>query len=170
MVNVSDENHANQKDLVGELICTGLLNSDMPLIRYCVGDRGALPTKNGFCECGRTLPMITSIDGRCDDMLYTFDGRSVGRLDPVFKGRLPIREAQIIQEALDLVRVRFIPAPGYSAAGGQSVIDRLRERLGPIEVILEQVDYIPRTSNGKFRAVICNLPKGNQQSAGLVKT
>ena len=26
----------------GDLVCTGLLNKDMPLIRYRVGDRGAL--------------------------------------------------------------------------------------------------------------------------------
>lgn len=170
MVEVSDNNHAGGKDLVGELTCTGLLNSDMPLIRYCVGDRGVLPTGNDLCVCGRTLPMISSIDGRRDDILYTLDGRAVGRLDPVFKGRLPIREAQIIQEALDLVRVRFIPAPGYTAASGQSVIDRLRERMGPIKVILEEVDSIPRTTNGKFRAVICNLPKASHPSPAFANT
>lgn len=170
MVELSKDNHGAGTDRAGELICTGLLNTDMPLIRYRVGDRGALPTRNDLCACGRTLPMISSIDGRRDDILYTFDGRSVGRLDPVFKGRLPIREAQIIQEALDLVRVRFVPAPGYTAASGQSVIDRLRERMGPIEVILEEVDRIPRTANGKFRAVICNLPKASHRSPAFAKT
>lgn len=170
MVELSKDNHGAGAGGAGELICTGLLNSDMPLIRYCVGDRGVLPPGNDLCACGRTLPTISSIDGRCDDILYTFDGRSVGRLDPVFKGRLPIREAQIIQEALDSVRVRFVPAPGYSAASGQSVIDRLRERMGPIEVILEEVDRIPRTPNGKFRAVICNLPKAIHPRPALVNT
>ena len=101
MVEVSDDDYADGKDRIGELTCTGLLNSDMPLIRYRVGDRGALSARNDACACGRTLPMLSSIDGRRDDVLYTLDGRSVGRLDPVFKGRLPIREAQIIQEALD---------------------------------------------------------------------
>src|SRR5438045_1385471 len=40
----------------GELICTGLLNSDMPLIRYRVGDRGNPPANGGACACGRSLP------------------------------------------------------------------------------------------------------------------
>lgn len=38
----------------GDLICTGLLNSDMPLIRYYIGDRGALLAAKGPCSCGRT--------------------------------------------------------------------------------------------------------------------
>lgn len=163
-----EDNCGAVQGLTGDLTCTGLLNSDMPLIRYRVGDRGMVPAINDPCECGRTLPVISSIEGRVDDVLYTSDGRQVGRLDPIFKDRLPIREAQIIQETLDSVRVRFVPAPGYSAASGQSIIDRLRERMGPIEVILEEVDCIPRTINGKFRAVICNLqPEDRQKSSSL---
>ena len=51
-----------------------------------------------------------------DDVLYTRDGRRVGRLDPVFKDRVAIREAQVIQDALDVVRVRYVPADGCSDA------------------------------------------------------
>ena len=100
---------------------------------------------------------MTAIDGRADDVLYTADGRAVGRLDPVFKSRLPIQEAQIIQEALDMIRVRYIPAGGFSSVDGQSLIERIRARMGPVNVVLEEVAAIPRTANGKFRAVICQL-------------
>jgi phenylacetate-CoA ligase len=141
----------------GEFVCTGLLNADMPLIRYRVGDRGSVASCEISCSCGRTLPILDAIDGRVDDVLYTRDGRVVGRLDPVFKSRLPIREAQIVQEALDLIRVRYIAAKGFSEADGQSLIERLQERMGPVKVVLEEVDSIARTANGKFRAVICNL-------------
>jgi phenylacetate-CoA ligase len=154
--------------VTGDLICTGLINTDMPLIRYRVGDRGALADWSTKCECGRTLPLISSIDGRADDVLLTRDGRRIGRLDPVFKSTLSIREAQIIQEAIDCVRLRFVPAPGYTAADGQSMVSRLQERMGRIEVMLEPVSEIPRTANGKFRAVICNLPdKGGQVQTRL---
>ncbi len=141
----------------GEFVSTGLLNADMPLIRYRAGDRGELADANASCECGRTLPIVSAIDGRTDDVLYTADGRAVGRLDPVFKSRLPIHEAQITQEALDRVRVRYVPAGGFSSADGQSLIDRIRERMGPVNVVLEEVVEIPRTSNSKFRAVVCQL-------------
>ena len=79
----------------GDLVCTGLLNADMPLIRYRTGDCGALTGGSETCKCGRTLPVIESVDGRVDDLLYTMDGRRIGRLDPIFKGDLPIHEAQI---------------------------------------------------------------------------
>jgi len=139
---------------IGDLICTGLLNSDMPLIRYRVGDCGALPAERKLCSCRRTLPTLESIEGRTDDVLYTSDGRRVGRLDPVFKAHMPIKEAQIIQEALDRLRVRYVPAPGYAPEVQRSIVERLQARMGAVQVILEQVDKIPRTTNGKFQAVI----------------
>jgi phenylacetate-CoA ligase len=142
----------------GELICTGLTNTDMPLIRYRVGDRGAWATQNTICRCGRLLPLMNGIEGRSDDTLFTRDGRKIGRLDPVFKANLPVREAQIVQESLERVRVRYVPAPGFDSKAGQSIVERLQARLGSIDVILEPLDEIPRTANGKFRAVICNLP------------
>jgi phenylacetate-CoA ligase len=147
----------NENRPSGEFVCTGLLNADMPLIRYRVGDHGELAAEGGSCECGRTLPVLAAVDGRADDILYTVDGRAVGRLDPVFKSRLPIHEAQIVQEALDRIRVRYVPADGFTGADGESLAARIRERMGPINVVLDQVAAIPRTANGKFRAVICQL-------------
>jgi phenylacetate-CoA ligase len=137
----------------GDFVCTGLLNPIMPLVRYAVGDRGALAAELR-CGCRRTLPVVKTIEGRADDVLYTMDGRPIGRLDPVFKAELPVHEAQIIQEAPNRIRVRYVPAPGFSPAAMASMAERLRERLGPVEVIGEAVDTIPRTASGKFRAVI----------------
>lgn len=150
---------------VGELVCTGLLNDDMPLIRYRVGDRAALAPAGESCACGRKLPILRSVEGRVDDALLTADGRIVGRLDPIFKSGLPILEAQIIQEALTVIRIRYVPSEGFSAASGQSLVARVRDRLGAVEVVLEELEAIPRTSNGKFRAVICNLSREERAGA-----
>jgi phenylacetate-CoA ligase len=146
---------------VGDLVCTGLLNMDMPLIRYRVGDRGALPRLEAPCPCGRGLPVLGRVEGRVDDILYTADGGRVGRLDPVFKVDFPIQEAQIIQETLTQIRVRYVPAPDYTTAAGDSIVKQLQARLGTVQVILEPVQEIPREPNGKFRAVICALPAKN---------
>ena len=145
------------KGTSGDLVSTGLLNGDMPLIRYRVGDKGTLPATNRPCACGRTLPILASVEGRADDVLYTPDGRRIGRLDPVFKANLPLREAQIIQEALDRIRVRYVPMQDFTLEAGRSVIERLQARMGDVKVVLEQVDEVPRGINGKFRAVICDL-------------
>ena len=147
----------------GDLICTGLFNADMPLIRYRVGDRAALQSDGSPCSCGRSLPRLQSVEGRTDDTLYTSDGRRIGRLDPVFKNKLPIREAQIVQEAIDRIRVRFVPGSEYTAAAGALLVERLQSHLGPVNVLLEPVDAIPRTANGKFRAVVCELPMSQRR-------
>jgi phenylacetate-CoA ligase len=68
----------------GDLVCTSLLDGDMPLIRYRLGDRGARQRSESRCPCGRALPLLDRIEGRADDILYTADGRHIGRLDPVF--------------------------------------------------------------------------------------
>jgi phenylacetate-CoA ligase len=154
---VVEGDHSLPKGTSGDLVSTGLLNGDMPLIRYRVGDKGTLPATNRPCACGRTLPILASVEGRADDVLFTPDGRRIGRLDPVFKANLPLREAQIIQEALDRIRVRYVPMQDFTVEAGRSVIEQLQARMGDVKVVLEQVDEVPRGINGKFRAVICEL-------------
>ena len=166
VLEVLDANGPVPDGVAGDLVSTGLLNADMPLVRYRVGDRGARAPSHVTCTCGRTLPILAHVEGRSDDVLYTRDGRAVGRLDPVFKSRVPIREAQIVQETLDRVRVRYVPDAGFTPADGDSVAARIRERMGAIAVVLERVDAIPRTANGKFRAVVCNLAPEERERVG----
>lgn len=139
----------------GRLVCTGLLNPDMPLIRYEAGDRGTLSSSNR-CACGRNLPIISSIEGRSSDVLRTADGRRVFWVNPVFYG-LPVREAQIVQESLESTRVVLVPAMQYNEDTAKSIRDRLRERVGDIRVSIEIVEQVPRGPNGKFRPVISHV-------------
>ncbi|RQW03236.1 phenylacetate--CoA ligase family protein, partial [candidate division KSB1 bacterium] len=67
---------SDQRETAGELICTGLLNPDMPLIRYQIGDRGLL-ADGGDCSCGRHMRTITISGGRVDNIGYAADGRAV---------------------------------------------------------------------------------------------
>ncbi len=151
----------------GDLVCTGLMNPDMPLIRYRVGDRATRPPREFACACGRLLPSLSSIEGRSDDVLRTVDGRPVGRLDTIFKGNLPVREAQIIQDGVDHVTVLYVPTDAYTAEAGQSIVERLRARMGEIRVTLEPVERIPRSANGKFRAVVNRIPAAARSSGSV---
>lgn len=143
--------------LSGDLVCTGLLNPDMPLIRYAVGDRGRLSAQPEPCACGRTLPRLESVEGRTNDSLLARDGRRVFWLNPVFYG-LPVVEAQIIQESLDLVRILYVAAAGFNHQVAQTIVSRVHKLIGPVEVRLESVAQVPRESSGKFRAVLCRVP------------
>ena len=149
---------------VGRLVLTSLLNADMPFIRYEVGDRGSVYFPEVPCSCGRSLPLLSRIEGRLNDLIVTRDGRRIFWINPVFYG-LPIREAQIIQENLDFIRVKFVKANGYTNRDGISIIKRLRERVGDMEIVMEPVEYIPRSSNGKFRAVISMVAKEKDNNA-----
>jgi phenylacetate-CoA ligase len=139
----------------GRVVSTGLLNADMPLVRYAVGDR-ARPATAAACACGRALPALEQIEGRTNDMLVTPDGRAVFWINPVFYG-LPVREAQVVQEALDRLCVRYVPGPDFTEASGRAILDGLRARFGDAEVTLERVEQVPRGANGKFKPVVCAL-------------
>jgi phenylacetate-CoA ligase len=157
------ETGISETDSDSELIATGLMNPDMPLIRYRTGDRRLFPPPGATCSCGRQLPLFGTVEGRRDEVLYLRDGRQIGRMDPVFKSDIPIREAQVIQETLDRLRVRFVPAEDFNEASPEQIVRAIRGSLGPVQVVLERMDAIPREANGKFRAVICRLPSDQRE-------
>jgi phenylacetate-CoA ligase len=51
----------------GELVITTLTKEALPLLRYRTGDIASIRREK--CGCGRTLPRISKIKGRTDDML-----------------------------------------------------------------------------------------------------
>ena len=147
----------------GELICTGLLNFAMPLIRYRIGDSVVVGTKS--CGCGRNFPVVDSVIGRTDDMIVTPEGRYVGRLSPVFKLFPSVREAQVIQDRLDHVTVKIVCGEDYTDAVGAALIREFQLRTGAsLQVSLDRVDAIPRTAAGKFRSVVSLLNRNGQLS------
>ncbi|MGC9952285.1 MAG: hypothetical protein ABSF64_38575 [Bryobacteraceae bacterium] len=154
---------------MGEVVLTGLANYAMPLIRYRVGDTARFATES--CPCGRGMPVIEEIGGRMDDFVYTRERGFLGRLDPVLKGVRNIVESQLEQESLDVLRVRFVPAPRFTAEDLQILENNLRARVGRgIHLEFECTDRIPRSPNGKFRFVISrldrNVPKSCASSRG----
>ena len=148
----------------GEFIGTGLLNPDMPFIRYRVGDRGRLAPPDERCACGRTLPMIAGVEGRTNDVLVTRDGRQVWWLNPVFYG-LPVRQSQVTQDTLERLTVRVAPAPGFGPGNAKTIVERLRSRMGDLHVDVQIVEEVPRTSNGKLKAIVCNLSEEEREVA-----
>jgi hypothetical protein len=64
--------------------------------------------------------------------------RRVGRSDAVFKADLPIREVQIIQEALDQIHVLCVPADTWRDHHQDLLARRLQDRLGLVNVNIEK--------------------------------
>ena len=150
----------------GDLVATGLFNADMPLIRYRTGDRVTLQAEGRTCACGRLLPVLTAVEGRVDDVVVTSDGRLLGRLDPLFKTGLPIREAQIIQRQLGRLEVRFVPASDFTDSDLKALQNRFRDFLGPMHLTFLSVAEIPKDQCGKFRSVISTVGSSPSHEGG----
>jgi len=57
-----------------------------------------------------------------------------------------------VQETLRRIRIKIVPAPGFAPEHGEWLIREVHTRIGrEVEVIIDTVDSIPRTSAGKFR-------------------
>ncbi|UCF34781.1 MAG: phenylacetate--CoA ligase family protein [Phycisphaerales bacterium] len=147
----------------GDLICTGLVNFGQVLIRYRIGDTGALSAE--ACPCGSPLPVLGRLEGRTDQLLITRDGRRIARFDPVLKDVERVKECQIVQDDLDLFRIRLVPAAGYGKADGERVVQNLIEYIGDARIELVIEDSIERAASGKFIASVCNLTKEQIRSA-----
>jgi phenylacetate-CoA ligase len=144
-----------------ELVGTTFHNLSMPLIRYRCGDLVRPAPVSERCACGRSFPLIEEIIGRIDDSIKLANGRSVGRLDHLFKGVEGILEAQIRQDSLDAIAMLVVPSPTFNDRTRETLQSNARYRLGDgIALEIRLVDSIPRTGNGKFKGVVCNVNSG----------
>ncbi len=146
------------EDGLFELVGTGFNNLSMPLIRYRCGDLVRPAPGSERCACGRSFPLIEQVVGRVDDPVKLADGRSIGRLDHVFKDVEGIVEAQIRQDRLSAVTILVVPSATFNQRTREALRGNARHRLGDgIALEIRLVDSIPRTRNGKFKGVVCNV-------------
>jgi phenylacetate-CoA ligase len=141
----------------GEIVATGLLNFAQPLIRYRTGDLASMSTEE--CPCGRAMPVLEELVGRLEDTVIGADGREMVRFHGIFVGLPSIREGQIVQEKVDLFRLRLVATDRFGDAEKTVIKSRFEERLGPVRLDFEYVDEIERTERGKFRAVISKVTR-----------
>jgi hypothetical protein len=79
-------------------------------------------------------------------------------MDHVFKGLHHIREAQIVQTAVDCIVVRVAPDPGFGDADRDLLLRQTMERVGPnVACSIETVESLPRGPRGKVAAVVSGL-------------
>jgi phenylacetate-CoA ligase len=128
-----------------------------PLIRYRIGDAARWSIEQN-CPCGRAMPILEAVEGRFEDLCYTPDGRQMLRFDTVFKGVEKIREAQVVQERLDLFTIYVVPTNGFDRRDVSQIKNNMKQHVGNVETRVKSVSSIARSPSGKFRAVICNLP------------
>lgn len=143
---------------VGDIALTALRNRAMPLVRYRIGDRGALASDP--CSCGRPHPVLTAIEGRMGDVLCAADGTPVygGMLaSGLWKilGHAPTGAiGKVLYEQLDPLswRVLVEAGPGFDDRLVAELVESVRGPFGArCQVEVQRVAEIPREPSGKFR-------------------
>jgi len=154
----------------GEIIITGLINRTSPLIRYEIGDFG-IPTDEK-CPCGRTWPIIKSIQGRTDDYLILSSGRKLSLNNlvlPVLKeiesNIFCISQYQIVQDKRNRIAFKVVKGKKFDPEilsrikkGLKAFFNRLAE---DIEIHMQPVDEIPMERSGKRRILISKIRQEN---------
>jgi phenylacetate-CoA ligase len=143
----------------GNLILTRLHSGPMPLIRYQVGDVGTLSGRS--CECGRGFRVMESIQGRDTDVVMTPSGNRL--IVHFFTGILEhfpeIETFQVVQEKIDEIVLRLVPAPGFSKQTEVKIVSNLQEKAADLNFRIDVTESIPPPSSGKRRFIISKISK-----------
>jgi phenylacetate-CoA ligase len=143
----------------GRLLLTTLTNDLMPLVRYEVGDLGAVDAVTP-CPCGRASPILREVYGRQDDVIITKDGRRIAIFAfNLLRGLEGVVAMQLIQLAPNSFRV-VAKLDGESEearknfeAGIRTAFDRLIGVDPDRTMAFEYSEAIERAPGGKIRNV-----------------
>ncbi len=144
----------------GAVVVTDLTNHGMPFIRYLVGDTARMADKP--CTCGRTYPLVASLEGRIADYVRTPEGEYISGISltenfaMVLDG---VKQMQIVQDEIDHLLFRVVPGEGVRDGSLCSDIARLvRERFGEsMRHDVEHVESIQSETSGKYRFCVSKL-------------
>lgn len=154
------------------VVGSSLYNFSMPLLRFDVGDI-VLVAPQKECACGRQFPLVAAISGRQSEVILTPDGKVITATFLVFEDVPDILEGQIVQESLDHLRVRIVPAPSFEESAEARLKSRLQALVGgALRVEVERCGSpeLLRGGSGKVRAVVSKLTAddaGHDSSQGV---
>jgi phenylacetate-CoA ligase len=145
----------------GEIVCTGLINSAMPLIRFEIGDVG-VPIKNS-CPCGITLPLMQMVEGRADDFLVATDGKTISPtvfFPYPFRDYEAIQQFRVIQQQKDQILIQVIPHKSIQDKQQifQDAETNIKRLFGEsMQVEFQILDKLTRDPTGKLRKIVSNI-------------
>lgn len=152
----------------GKIVCTGLINYAMPLIRYDLADIG-VPIEDR-CGCGVTLPLMKMLEGRADDFLIALDGTIIPptailnsfAFAEVYR---VIREFKVIQEERDNLTVQLVLkdvsncSEQYCEQTFEKIKNDIQLLLGKgMQVNFKVLSSINKDASGKVRVVSRLIP------------
>ena len=133
----------------GTAVVTPFLSTHQPLIRY---DQGDLVTVGAACSCGRTLPVLSAIEGRLSHVFRFPDGSTTyRRLPESLRTELGAGRWQIAQIEPLRIELRY-EAPEVASAASETTVTEFMKTLYPsdVELAVRRVERVPLTAAGKL--------------------
>jgi len=144
----------------GRLVLTNLVNHATVLLNYPIGDVGALAP--GACPCGRSLRVLTELEGRVEDVLTLDDGRFV---HPRMVWQALKDDPDVLQYQLTQLEPRrfvltlaTLDEDAFARARGR-VVPELERLLAPEPRIEARRAGGVERDGGKFRTVAALAPR-----------
>lgn len=150
----------------GEIVVTSLTNYAMPLIRYRIGDMGALSEE--ACPCGRGWPLLKKIAGRVTDTFLKEDGTQIHGefFTHLFYYQDWVKKFQVTQDTFDRIRVAIVQRNGSGRDRGshgtelEDITKKIHAVMGrQCRVEFAFVDDIAPSPSGKYRYTISNIER-----------
>lgn len=144
----------------GHVLVSNFLSRGTVLLNYRLGDVAArLP---GPCPCGRSLPMISFLEGRSGDWLSSRSGAPVHpqAVRTLLSDEDEVWSYQIVQEGLFHFVVKLVTRNDCDREALRNRLQaKFAEQFGAqTRTAVDFVDSLPRTSGGKVRTVLSRMP------------
>ena len=143
------------------------------MIRYKMRDIAVPVADTEQCPCGRSLQILSHIEGRSSQMIRLSNGRYVhseffhylsDALDEVGCG---VREFRVVQLRPDAYVMEVVPETELTSETEQSIVKWCHERLGTdIDIEVKSVAALPRDTSGKLRYFVSEIESQSDSSDG----
>ncbi|WP_373531298.1 phenylacetate--CoA ligase family protein [Vampirovibrio sp.] len=139
-----------------ELVGTHLNNFVMPLLRYRTYDYVSPRTE--ACPCGSAFRLVDRILGRNYSYILTPEGYRISITNHIPRGVENLLETQFYQEKPGELIVNVLTNGHFSETDRALLVRNTLEHTSPqMNVIVNEVQGIPRGPNGKFISIINKL-------------
>jgi phenylacetate-CoA ligase len=139
-----------------EVVVTGFTNCEMPLIRYKTGDL-VLEHSERCHACGRPHTVVKTIEGRSHEFLVGHNGELIPALSSWIGTFHNVLQYQFFQERPGKVFLNIVPTKAFSKSDKDLIFQELERIFGQMKdalnLELNFVDHIPRTSSGKIKMI-----------------
>jgi len=151
--------------IAGQAVVTFLAQKSMPLIRYVLGDLVHISDRS--CACGRSLPIIESVEGRISDIITTPSGRVIHSevFDYIMRecsnpDNPAVIKFRAIQNSETQFELMVEKGPAFSEKTKDGITQQFWKVFGKeCNISVVEVEDIPSDPSGKFRFFISKVQK-----------